>query len=204
MTRRIITCQTPIPLISDEVDIPYLSASDLQDWVISERVLPHLQSWVNAFYLDEKQVEQLSSKIEVTLKEPFAGVVIRIAVEQDHSDPANTFEDSERNWVIAVDHIAHGGKYDGGPFGFPYPNDAYERAFRVLKYVFDSLRDRGSFFAGLLGKQQTKRQSPTVPSNSSPPQRKILKQRVSSSNSKDGNTSSRYAYTVLHLSMLCY
>ena len=176
MTGRIITCQTPIPLISDEVDIPYLSASDLQDWVTSERVLPHLQSWVNAFYLDEKQVEQLRSRVEETLKEPFAEIVIRNAVERDHSDPANTFEDYERNWIITVDHVAQGGKYDGGPFGFPYPNDAYERAFRVLKYVFDSLGDRGSFFAGLLlGKQQTKRQSPTVPSNSSPPQCKILR-----------------------------
>lgn len=97
MTRRIITCQTPIPLISDEVGILYLSASDLQDWVTSERVLPHLQSWVNAFYLDEKQVEQLGSRVEVTLKEPFAEIVIRNAVEQDHSDPANTFEDYERN-----------------------------------------------------------------------------------------------------------
>ena len=164
MTRRIITCQTPIPLISDEVDIPYLSASDLQDWVASEGVLPHLQSWVNAFYLDEKQVEH------------FAEIVIRNAVEQAHSDPANTFEDYERNWIITIDHVAQGGKYDGGPFGFPYPIDAYKRAFRVLKYVFDSLGDRGSFFAGLLlGKQQTKRQSLAVPSNSSPPQRKILR-----------------------------
>ena len=111
----------------------------------------------------------------MTLKEPFSKFVIRSAVEQDHSDPANTFEDYEHNWIITVDHIAQGGKYDGGPFGFPYPNDAYERAFRVLKYVFDSLGDRGSFFAGLLGKQQTKRQSLTVPSNSSPPQRKILR-----------------------------
>lgn len=106
MTRRTITRQTSIPLISDEVGIPYLSASDLQDWVTSERVLPHLQSWVSAFYLDEKQVEQLGSKVEVTLKEPFAGVVIGNTAEQDHSDPANTFEDSERNWIITVDHIA--------------------------------------------------------------------------------------------------
>ena len=112
----------------------------------------------------------------MTLKEPFSEFVIRSAVEQDHSDPANTFENYEHNWIITVDHITQSGKYDGGPFGFPYPNDAYERAFRVLKYVFDSLGGRGSFFAGLLpGKQQTKRQSPTVPSNSSPPQREILR-----------------------------
>ena len=86
-----------MPLIFDEVGIPYLSASDLQDCVTSERVLPHLPSWVNAFCLDEKQVEQFGSRAEVTLKEPFAELVIRSAVEQDHSDPANTFEDYERN-----------------------------------------------------------------------------------------------------------
>lgn len=33
---RITTRQTPMPLISDEVGIPYLSAYDLQDWVTSE------------------------------------------------------------------------------------------------------------------------------------------------------------------------
>lgn len=88
---------------------------------------------MNAFYLDEEQVEQFGSRVEVTLKEPFAEIVIRSAVEQDHSDPANTFEDYERNWIITVNHIAQGGKYDGGLFSFPYPNDAYERAFRVLK-----------------------------------------------------------------------
>ena len=68
----------------------------------------------------------------MTLKEPFSEFVIRSAVEQDHSDPANTFEDYEHNWIITVDHIAQGGKYDGGPFGFPYPNDVCERASRVL------------------------------------------------------------------------
>src|SRR6266567_6812579 len=105
-------------------------------------------------------------------------------------------EDYEHNWIITVDQ---GGKYDGGPFGFPYPNDAYEKAFRVLKYVFDSPGDRGSFAGHLLGKQQTQRQTPTIPNNSSPPpQRKILRRRVFSSNSEDGNTLSEYVYTVLH------
>ena len=42
-------------------------------------------------------------------------------------------EDYERNQIITVNHITQG----GGPF--PYPNDAYERAFRVLKHVFDPL-----------------------------------------------------------------
>ena len=36
MAGRITTRQTPMPLISDEVGIPYLSAYDLQDWVTSE------------------------------------------------------------------------------------------------------------------------------------------------------------------------
>lgn len=104
-----------MPLISDEVGIPYLSASDLQDWLTSERVLPHLQSWVNAIYLDEKQVEQFGSTVEVTLMEPFTEIVTRSAVEQDHSDPAYTFEDYELDWIITADNIAQGGKYDGGP-----------------------------------------------------------------------------------------
>lgn len=90
------------------------------------------------------------------------------------------------------DHIVQGGKYDGGLFDFPYTNDAYERAFRVLKYVFDSLADRDSFFAGLLDSRRAQRNAHTssiIPNDSSPsPQCKSLRQRMSSSNNYSHDT----------------
>lgn len=73
----------------------------------SERVLPHLQSWANVFYLDEKQVEQFNSRCEARLEEPFSEFVIRSAIEQGHLDFANMFEDYERNWVITLFKVAN-------------------------------------------------------------------------------------------------